>query len=248
VRAQLAETSIPAAGIVVGVPGFVDAACRTVINTPNIGSLAGVPLASRLEASCGVPVWLEHDAALLTRGEWVNGGGLGADLVLGVYLGTGIGAAFLKRGRPMKGGAYGMQLGHIAARGDGRRCSCGGIDCIEAYASGLVLQDIARGAGVPIEHVFAERRASPDLDRALAQFVDNQAVAIATAITLLDPGIAVIGGGVVEMQAYPVDELFGAVRRRLSPVRDPGRVKLITAGLGWKAVLYGALAVVQQDS
>jgi hypothetical protein len=58
----------------------------------------------------------------------------------------------------------------------------------------------------------------------------------------------VIDGGVVEMQACPVDELFGAVRRRLSPVRDPGRVKLNTAGLGWKAVLYGALAVVQQDS
>jgi allose kinase len=169
VRSQLAETAVPAAGIVVGVPGFMDAARRTVINTPNIASLAGVPLASRLEAFCGVPVWLEHDAALLTRGEWVNGSGLGADLVLGVYLGTGIGAAFLKGGRPMKGGAYGMQLGHIAARGDGRRCSCGGIDCIEAYASGLVLQDIARGAGVPIEHVFAERRASPDLDRALAQ-------------------------------------------------------------------------------
>jgi allose kinase len=95
-RTQLEVTPAPPAGIVVGVPGFMDERRRVVVNTPNIASLSGLPLADRLEAACGVPVWLEHDAALLTRGEWVKGSGAGADLVLGVYLGTGIGAAFLR--------------------------------------------------------------------------------------------------------------------------------------------------------
>jgi allose kinase len=244
VRAHATAMPRPPAGIVVGVPGFLDATRRVVMSTPNIAALSGVPLADRLAAACGLPVWLEHDATLLVRGEHAAGAAAGAGSVLGVYFGTGIGAGFLAGGRRLPVRTYAMQLGHIAARGDGRRCSCGGIDCIEAYASGLVLQAIARDAGLAIEQVFAGRASDDRLDRALARFVDDQAVALATAITLLDPEVAVIGGGVVEMPAYPFTELTAAVRRRLSPVRDPDRVALVAASLGWPAVLHGALPVV----
>ncbi len=234
------------AGIVVGIPGPLDAARRTVIDAPNIPSLHGIPLADRLAELCGLPVWLEHDGALLLLGEQAAGSAAGHDLVLGVFFGTGIGSAFLKEGRPHKGGDFAMQLGHIPVRGDGRLCSCGGTDCIEAYASGLVLSQLARQHAVGIERLFTDRRTSPELDASLSAFVEDQALPIATGITLFDPEVTVIGGGVIEMADFPVEQLFEATRRRLSPMFDPGRKRLARAKLGWQAVLQGALAVVRK--
>jgi allose kinase len=234
------------AGIIIGVPGPLDAARRMIIDAPNIPSLHGLPLADRLAQACGVPVWLEHDGALLLLGEQAAGSAAGADLVLGVFFGTGIGAAFLNGGRPQKGGDFAMQLGHIPVRGEGRSCACGGTDCIEAYASGLVLARLAQEHGIAIDRLFTDRGTSPDLDAALTAFVEDQALALATGMTLFDPGVVVIGGGVIDMADFPLEQLYAAARRRLSPMFDPASKRLVRAELGWRAVLQGALAVVRQ--
>ncbi len=201
-------------------PARSTAARRTVIDAPNIPSLHGLPLADQLAELTGLPVWLEHDGALLLLGEQAAGSAAGADLVLGVFFGTGIGSAFLKGGQPQKGGDFAMQLGHIPVRGDGRQCPCGGIDCIEAYASGLVLSELARQHSVGIDRLFTDRRTSPALDAALSAFVEDQALPIATAMTLFDPDVTVVGGGVIEMADFPLEQLFEAARRRLSPMFD----------------------------
>jgi allose kinase len=234
------------AGIVIGVPGPLDAARRTIIDAPNIPSLQSLPLADRLTDLTGLPVWLEHDGALLLLGEQAAGSAAGHDLALGVFFGTGIGAAFLKGGRPVKGGDFAMQLGHIPVRGDGRLCPCGGTDCIEAYASGLVLSALSQQHSVGIDRLFTDRRTSSELDAALSAFVEDQALTIATGITLFDPDVSVIGGGVIQMADFPVEQLFEATRRRLSPMFDPRRKRLVRAQLGWQAVLQGALAVVSR--
>lgn len=234
-------------GIVVGIPGPLDAARRTVIDAPNIPPLHGLALADQLAQLSGVPVWLEHDGALLLLGEQAAGSATGHDLVLGVFFGTGIGSAFLKGGQPQKGGDFAMQLGHIPVRGDGRFCPCGGTDCIEAYASGLALSALARQYSVPIDRLFTDRLTSPGLDAALTVFVEDQALPIVTGLTLFDPDVTVIGGGVIEMAGFPLDKLYDAVRRRLSPMFDPSAKRLVRAELGWQAVLRGALAVVSRS-
>jgi allose kinase len=234
------------AGVIIGVPGPLDAARRTVIDAPNIPSLHGLPLAGQLAEASGLPVWLEHDGALLLLGEQAAGSAAGADLVIGVFFGTGIGAAFLKGGLLQKGGDFAMQLGHIPVRGDGRPCPCGGTDCIEAYASGLVLSGLARRHGIAIDKLFSDRHASPGLDAALTAFVEDQALPLATGMTLFDPDVVVIGGGVIDMADFPVEQLYAATRRRLSPMFGPANKRLVRAELGWQAVLQGALAVVRQ--
>ena len=243
--AETAGLATGAAGVVVGVPGFMDASRRVVVDTPNIAALRGVPLADRLTRACGLPVWLEHDAALLLRGEAACGAAAGADPAFGIFFGTGIGAAVLKEGRPVLVGPYSMQLGHIPVRGEGRRCPCGGIDCIETYASGLALSDLARRFGHPVERLFADA-GSAELEAALDRFIEDQAIAVATGITLFDPAVAVIGGGVVGMAGYPMARLAEAVGRRITPVHGDGRVRLATAELGWSAVLHGALGLVEE--
>ena len=98
-------SSEPLAGVVIGIPGILDRRRRSVVNTPNLRALNGLALADRLEDACRLPVYLDHDATLQTRGEALCGSAAGFDLVLGVYFGTGVGAAFLDHGK-LSGGIY----------------------------------------------------------------------------------------------------------------------------------------------
>jgi allose kinase len=246
IAAEAIRNSSPPAAVVLAVPGPIDLDRGIVIEAPNIPTLNGLPLAERLSAACGIAVFLDHDAALAARGEHAFGAGVGVRFMLAVYLGTGIGAAFLDDGRPLGGGAYRMQLGHIPVRGEGRRCPCGGTDCIEAYASGVVLNAVARRFDRPIASLFSAAAGCAPLAAALDRFVEDQALALATAITLLDPEITVVGGGIVDMADYPLDQLFAATRRRLAPIRGSSAARLARAQLGWSAILHGALAVFDQ--
>jgi allose kinase len=231
------------AGVVIGIPGILDRQRRSVVNTPNVKALNGLALADRLEDACRVPVYLDHDATLQTRGEALCGSAAGFDLVLGVYFGTGVGAAFIDHGK-LVGGIYRTQIGHVPLRGEGRVGTGGAVDCVEAYASGLVLEALANEHGVGIQEAF-ETRSEPSLERGLEMFVRDQGLTIATAVTLLDPEVVVIGGGVTTMRGYPFERLVQAVFDRLSPEIGPQRIKIVRANLGSLAAVWGAKSIVE---
>jgi predicted NBD/HSP70 family sugar kinase len=229
-------------GAVIGVPGILDRTRRGVLKTPLLPALQGIGLADRLQDKCNIPVFLDHDATLQTRGEALRGSAIGHDLILGVYFGTGVGGAFIDHGQLM-GGVYRMQLGHVPLRGEGRIGTGGATDCVEAYASGLVLQSLASQYGVPVNELFALELASP-LREALKTFVHDQALTVAMAMTLTDPEVVVIGGGVTDMAGYPFDELVSKVNECLSPVLGKHKRPVVRATLGTDAASWGALSLV----
>jgi predicted NBD/HSP70 family sugar kinase len=230
------------AGIVIGVPGILDRSRRTIVKTPLLPALDGIGLADAIEERFGIPAFLDHDATLQTRGEASRGSAEGRDVVLGVYFGTGVGAALIDRGQLM-GGIYRMQLGHVPWRGDGRIGTGGAIDCVEAYASGLLLEALAAKHDVPVAGLFAENGPG-ELQEALRTFVRDQALAVALSMTLTDPEIVVIGGGVTEMSGYPFDDLVRTIDERLSPILGRGQRPVVRATLGPDAASWGALTIV----
>jgi len=231
-------------GVVIGLPGILDPDRRSVVNTPNLKTLNGLALANRLEEACRLPVFLDHDATLQTRGEALRGSAAGFDLVLGIYFGTGVGAAFLDRGR-LFGGIYRMQIGHVPMRSRGRAGAHGANGRVESYASGLVLEALAARNGVSINQIFRQRSAR-SLARDLDLFISDQAFTIATAVTLLDPQIVVVGGGVPAMDGYPFEVLEPAVFARLSPEIDPQRTRIVRAELGTMAAVWGSRCIIEQ--
>ena len=102
----------------------------------------------------------------------------------GVFFGTGIGSAFLRM-VAAKGWRFRHAAGHIPLRGEDA-CSLRRHGLHRGLCVGLVLtslQSSTRSGST----VFSDRRTSPGLDMTLRTFVEDQALPIATGITLFDP-------------------------------------------------------------
>jgi glucokinase len=85
-------------GIGIGVPSVVDVARGIVYNVTNIPSWKEVHLKDVLESEFGVPVYINNDANTFVLGEKEWGRAAGFKDVVGVALGTGVGAGIVING------------------------------------------------------------------------------------------------------------------------------------------------------
>ncbi len=249
VLATMVEAAVAQAGrtpdaIVATVPGFIETDQDHVLFAGNVPGLNGRALATELGQAIGCPVFLERDAVLLLSGETLAGAAQDREHVLGLFFGTGIGTAYLQDGMPFRGGGWALELGLMPFRGDGRKLPGMRTDCLEAYCSGRVLQDIASHHGVEVGGIFRTAEGNPPLAEELATFVRYQAFAVGCAVAMVSPQVIILGGGVLDMDGYPKERLSHLVEEH-SPIAETGRsMDLRWAELGWTSVLHGAPLVV----
>ena len=89
----LMNDSIKAIGI--GVPSVVDVAEGIVYDVQYIPSWVEVPLKKYMEARYHIPVFVNNDANCFAVGEYHFGKGKGVDSMIGLTLGTGLGAGVI---------------------------------------------------------------------------------------------------------------------------------------------------------
>ncbi|MEU6808014.1 ROK family protein [Streptomyces sp. NPDC046831] len=123
-------------GVGIGVPGIVE---RTpdrgaVVHGQTIGWNA-VPLEALLRTGSllpdGVPYLIDNGARTLGQAEMWFGAGRGARNALVVLFGSGVGACLVT---PDVDHGRAVEWGHLTVRVRGRRCRCGALGCLEAYA------------------------------------------------------------------------------------------------------------------
>src|SRR5439155_227886 len=137
------------------------------------------------------------------------GAGRGVDDMVYLTISTGIGAGVISGGRLLHGAnGNAGELGHVSVDHRGRRCRCGGIGCLEAYASGT---NIAERAGMPSAEdvVAAVRRGERHATAVWSETVELLGAAIASIVNAFNPRRVVLGGGVTRAG----DVLFEPVRR-----------------------------------
>jgi glucokinase len=237
------EYGEPAVAAGVAVPGIVDDARGVAVYSDNLG-WKDLPLRDLLsERLSGVPVALGHDVRTGGLAEGRIGAGNGADRFLFLPLGTGIAGAIGIDGH-IEAGAHGYagEIGHIVVRPDGPPCSCGQRGCLETLASaGAVSRAWAAASGDPDADAAACARAVAAGDpAALAVWrdaVDALAAGLVTGLTLLDPRVLIIGGGLAEAG----DTLFGPLRAAVEARVTFQKLPLIVpAALGDAAGCLGA--------
>ena len=229
-------------GIGAAVPGIVRQGDGVVRNAPHLG-WREVPLAAMLTDATGLPARVANDAAVGAQAEWVFGAGRGVNDLVYLHAGaSGIGAGIVADGRPLVGATgHAGELGHTAVRRHGPRDTIGLRGTLEAEVTRERLLS-----------VLGLDRADPDeLERALItstapavrvevdRQIDHLAVAIGSAVNLLNPARFVLGGFLSALVAVDRPRLERAVRDRTLPL--PGEeIEIRRAQLGSDLLLIAA--------
>lgn len=263
----IVELARDAATVGLGIAGLVDTDGRLRV-APNLAEIADFPFGERLRERLGRPVAVDNDATAAAWGELQAGAARGFRDAVVVSLGTGIGAGYVAGGRLQRGASgFAGEAGHMVVDPDGPACPCGRRGCWERYASGSGLGQLGRSAAlagrVPAvvrlaggdpeavrgEHVGdAAQHGDADALEVLDEFARWVALGLANLVNIIDPGVVVIAGGLVELG----DVLLDPVRRHydelvLAPRHRPA-VSIVPAQLGERAAAIGAALAGRQSA
>lgn len=216
------------AGIGIGVPSVVDVEKGIVYDVQYIPSWKEVPLKQVMEERYGLPVFVNNDANCFALGEYYFGKGQGSDHMIGLAIGTGIGAGIIINRRLYAGpncgaGEFGMvdYLDH----------------CYEYYGSGQFFQNVYNTDG---QLVF-ERAAQGDAQA--LQWYAEMGAHLGNAIKMImytyDPSLIIFGGSV--RHAYPYfSEAMWARIRTFAFTRSIGRLRIELSELKNSGILGAA--------
>ena len=142
---ELASASPEAIGCVgVSIAAWLSPDRLRVLLAANLG-VNDAPLGQLISDRLGVPVSLHNDGDATAYAEYIRGAGQGVATLVAIALGTGVGGGIVIGGQLLTGSrGLGGELGHLQVESDGARCTCGGVGCLELYASGRA---VAQAAG-----------------------------------------------------------------------------------------------------
>ena len=239
----------------VGYGGPVDWRTGKIACSHHIAGWSDFPLAEWLSGLTGLPAFAENDANTAALGEALFGAGKGADPVLWMNSGSGVGGGLVTGGRIYHGAPPGeMELGHLRLDRNGTITEdlCAGwtldLRVREAAAkdpAGPLAQALSK-----LEHKGGEARAlgpalannDPVANGILQEVAESMAYALSHAVHLLHPETVVLGGGVALLGEPLRERIASALPRWLMEAFLPGPT-IRLAALMEDAVLVGALAV-----
>lgn len=242
-----ADSVVVALGV--GSAGVIDPVSGRVLGaTDALAGWAGTDLRGELTARTDLPTAVINDVHAHALGESRYGAASGRDTALFVAVGTGVGGAFVLPGGTLAGAhAAAGHVGHVPSRhARDLPCSCGGTGHVEAIASGPALvREYSRrttNGAVDLAAVVAAASAG---DEAAVAVIRLGGLAVGSMIgglvNVLDPGVVVVGGGVVNAGAPWWSALIEAAAAELLPsLRD---VEIVPSSLGGDAALLGAAAL-----
>ncbi len=201
---------------------------------------------------------MDNDVNAMTLGELRHGAGVGYKNIAALTLGTGVGGGVVIDGQVYHGSQNTAgELGHTIVEPNGRYCGCGNQGCLEAYAgaknivertqekietgrSTILAEAIQNGTPLTPRQIAEAAHAGDEI--AMEIFAETGryiGIALTSIAHILNPQIAIIGGGIAEAGEKL---LFEPIRAELSKraMDIPARMKIMKAHLGNDAGIVGA--------
>ncbi|MDO9176258.1 MAG: ROK family protein [Actinomycetota bacterium] len=220
-------------GCGVGCGGPMNPSERTV-SPLYVPTWKSFPLAAEIEALTQLPTVIDNNAKTVALGEAWCGAAVGQRDFVAVVMGAGVGGGIISGGQLLQGrqGNAG-HFGHMVVEPDGRRCTCGGLGCLEAYCSGRAIEE---ETGRPPQ-------------RAPQSIVERTGIltgrALASLGAICDLKMAVIGGSVALGFGEPFFSAAQAELDQRARLAFTQGFKVVPAGLGQLAPLVGAAALAR---
>ncbi|WP_146172142.1 ROK family transcriptional regulator [Melghirimyces profundicolus] len=249
-------------GVGVSSPGPVNSVTGEVLYPPNLPLWNVVPLKERLEQELRMPVKVEKDANLHALGEKWFGAGRGADNLVYVLVGEGIGGGIVIEGSLYRGTPFGAgEIGHGTVDLHGPRCNCGNYGCLEVMASGLAVirrirEKIRAGHASPhypapekiqLSNVLKAFQCGDDLTiRELEETSRVIAAGLIGVVNSLRPDMLILGGKLSRGFPLMTDIVKGVIRERVVPALSE-QLQIVKGELRDKSGLVGAAALVMEE-
>ncbi len=204
-----------AQAIGIGFGGPVDYRRGCVIKSHQVAGWSGFPLRQWLTRQFHLPVGLENDSNCAALAEARYGAGRNHRIVFYTNIGTGIGGGLVMDGALYNGRCGALEIGHIRLPVEKQ------FPTVEELAAGLAIE---------------QGRSTVE------QSARVMGLAVANVITLLNPDVVVIGGGVANAGVKFFRPLRATVNRLVfAPFRKNYRI--VPAALGEQVVVVGATLI-----
>jgi len=248
----------------VGVPGVILVRRGIIVSSPNLPDWLNVPLKKIIGKEFALPVVVENDANAAAFGEQWVGAGKGANSLICLTLGTGVGGGIILDGKVWHGeDGMAAEVGHTTVNPDGPQCQCGNTGCLEVYASAtgivrearrrLKREDSLLQKNFPgredrfrAEDVFrAAKRGDRVSLKVIGQMGRYLGIGIANLVNLFNPDMVVLSGGVTAAWNDFIEITREEIRTRAFVIPRE-RATIRKAKLGDNAGLIGAAGVALQ--
>ncbi len=240
-------------GLAIGVPSPVHPVTGLVSFANNLPGWTNIDLRREVAQAFRIPVRIENDANAAALGEHWRGVARGTDSFVFIALGTGIGSGVFLHGKLFAGrtGSAG-ELFRLHVEWPRWQEDFGDTGYFESYASGLGIAAAGRelktapgtanAEGLSEERdarfVFESfRRGDPQARAVLEKIFTILGVGIANLVSVLDPDLIVLGGGVAKGAPEFMLARVEKVVRTIHP--DPPPIRL--SALEDRAQTYGAI-------
>jgi predicted NBD/HSP70 family sugar kinase len=232
------------AGVGIGLPGPVEFATGRPTSPPIMPGWDGFDVAGFVRQSLRADIVVDNDVNVMALGERFLAFPE-IDHLMFVKVATGIGCGIVLDGALCRGarGAAG-DLGHVQVPGDvSAVCRCGNIGCLEAVASGAAvargLSELGIETGSSRDVVALAKSGSTEAIRLIRDAGRTIGAVLASAVSLLNPSIIVIGGSLAEAG----DPLLAGVRevvyQRSLPLATAD-LRIVASTSGVNAGIVGA--------
>ncbi len=254
-------------GLGIGAPGACDPETGTVLFAPNL-VWKNVPLKMELEKHLGLPVFVENDCNIQTLGVYEKELKAKPRNLVGIFLGTGIGAGLILEGELYRGfNRTAGEIGHMVLEVGGPKCGCGNRGCFEALASRTAifkrleaaLKDGQKTVLTDLLGPHLEDLRSGDLrkaikrgDKLVERFVEEAAeytgIAVANVINLLNPEVVVLGGGVMDALEEEMLAIIVETAHDYAMTGTCDGIEILASRLGDEAGITGGAVLARRET
>jgi glucokinase len=262
-NSQIEPYQVAALGI--GTPGPLDPQTGYIIETANL-PFKNFPLGPRLSERFNCPFAMANDVDAGTYGEYKAGAAQGASIVLGVFVGTGIGGGIIMHNEIYGGfNKNAAEIGHVVIRAEGPPDKRGVPGTLEYYTSRTGItrtlkEAIKKGKKSKISKKIDKKngaissgdiRACYDAGDALVKKVVDRAakylgLAIGGYVNVMSPELIVMGGGVVEAMGEPFVKRIEKYAHKVAFSFSMNGVRIVQAKLGDDAGITGAAMLAKE--
>jgi glucokinase len=262
-EAKAARPDVAAVGL--GIPATIDHDSGVAVSAVNL-PLSDLPIRDLVSERVGLPVFVDNDANVAAVAEHLYGAGRGADDVVMLTIGTGIGGGLILNGDVYRGATgAGAELGHTVIDVNGPPCqgNCPGRGCVETLASGTALAReglaaaetdsdsvlaamLAEGRSIDGKTVTEAALGGDPTSIVVFDLIGTRlGAALVTFANIFEPSVIVVGGGVMAAGDLLLDPARRVLRARA--LRPMNEIPVVAAELGPDAGMIGAAALARTE-